>query len=52
MSGTDKKTDEEEGDEILRRMLKTPPQPKGGEGDTEAPPSLSDKERKDGRKAE
>jgi hypothetical protein len=31
MSATDKKTDEE-GDEILRRMLKTPPQPKEDAG--------------------
>ncbi|WP_167578974.1 hypothetical protein [Roseibium alexandrii] len=28
MSDTDKKPDQEKGDEILKRMLKTPPEPK------------------------
>jgi len=28
MQDTDQKTDEEKGDEVLRRMLKTPPNPK------------------------
>lgn len=27
MSDTDKKPDQEKGDEILKRMLKTPPEP-------------------------
>lgn len=30
MSDTDKKTDEEKMDETLKRMLNTPPDPKGG----------------------
>ena len=30
MSDTDKKQDQEKGDEILKRMLKTHPAPKGG----------------------
>ncbi|MDX5367052.1 MAG: hypothetical protein LPK88_11455 [Alphaproteobacteria bacterium] len=50
MSGDEKK-DQKRGDEILRRLLKTPPQPKKGEGDAKAPPSLSDKKRKNRGKA-
>ncbi len=30
MSDTNEKTDEVDGDEVLRRMLNTPPQPKQG----------------------
>ncbi|MEO4040355.1 hypothetical protein AAFN47_01960 [Hoeflea sp. CAU 1731] len=29
MTGTKKDKDQEKGDEVLRRMLKTPPKPKG-----------------------
>jgi len=49
MSDSDKDKDQKEGDEILRRLLKTPPRPKKGEGDAKAPPSVSDKKRKDRR---
>jgi len=42
MSDTDKKPDQEKGDEILRRMLNTPPQPK--EKDDKKLPPKSDKE--------
>ena len=28
MSDTDKKVDEKKGDDVLKRMLKTPPEPK------------------------
>ena len=40
MSDTDKKTDQEKGDEVLRRLLKAPPDPKTGKG---APRNGSDK---------
>lgn len=30
MSDTDKNQDQEKGDEVLRRLLKTPPDPKTG----------------------
>ena len=30
MSDTNKKTDQEKGDEVLRRLLKTPPDPTTG----------------------
>lgn len=30
MSDTNQKTDQEKGDEVLRRLLKTPPDPKTG----------------------
>ncbi|MEW4461080.1 hypothetical protein AB1K42_23545 [Roseibium algicola] len=33
MSDTDKKQDQEKGDEILKRMLNTPPDPKTKEKD-------------------
>ncbi|MBO6669102.1 hypothetical protein [Parvibaculum sp.] len=49
MASPDK--DQKKGDEILRRLLETPPQPKKGEGDAKAPPSLSDEKRKDRSKA-
>lgn len=32
MSDTDKNQDQEKGDEVLRRLLKTPPDPKTGKG--------------------
>ena len=36
MSCTNQKTDQEKGDEVLRRLLKTPPDPKTGK-DSEGP---------------
>jgi hypothetical protein len=33
MSETPKDKDQEKGDEVLRRLLKTPPDPKTGKGD-------------------
>jgi hypothetical protein len=33
MPDTPKDTDQEKGDEVLRRLLKTPPDPKTGKGD-------------------
>jgi|GEM_PF-1364808 len=33
MSDTSKKTNQEEGDEVLRRLLKTPPDPKTGKAE-------------------
>lgn len=46
MSDTNKKTDQEKGDEVLRRLLKTPPDPKTGkegkkDGDHERKPKSS-----------
>jgi hypothetical protein len=46
MSETSKDKDQENGDEVLRRLLKTPPDPKTGKGDKKPPL----KERKDERK--
>lgn len=36
MSDTDKKTDEEKGDEVLRRMLRMPPKPNLKDSETES----------------
>jgi hypothetical protein len=33
MSDTPKDNDQEKGDEVLRRLLKTPPDPKTGKGE-------------------
>ncbi len=44
MTDTPKDKDQEKGDEILRRLLKTPPDPKGGKRGAEAPRRRSDKE--------
>lgn len=33
MSDTDKNQEQEKGDEVLRRLLKTPPDPKTGKGE-------------------
>ncbi|MBO9424395.1 hypothetical protein J7444_06670 [Labrenzia sp. R4_1] len=38
MSDTDKKPDQEKGDEILKRMLKTPPDPKVNDSLTSSSP--------------
>lgn len=49
---TPKDKDQEKGDEILRRLLKTPPDPKGGkkqEGDhrSSRPPVLDEDDKQD-----
>jgi hypothetical protein len=46
MSDTNKKTDQEKGDEVLRRMLKTPPQlkEKGESHSSRLPVSHQDRE--------
>ena len=36
MSGSSMNTDQEKGDEVLRRMLKTPPKPNVKESDKES----------------
>lgn len=36
MTDTDKQIDDKKGDEVLRRLLKTPPDPKTGKGDKPA----------------
>jgi hypothetical protein len=52
MSDTNKKTDQEKGDEVLRRMLKTPPQPKE-KGESQSPrPPVSHQDRKNGGNTE
>lgn len=45
-----KEKDQEKGDEVLRRMLKTPPAPKGGKkkGDDQSRrPPVSDQDKED-----
>lgn len=37
MSESPKDKDQEKGDEVLRRLLKTPPDPKTGKGDGKKP---------------
>ncbi|MCJ7996125.1 hypothetical protein J5N58_17035 [Rhizobium cremeum] len=44
MADPDQKIDDKKGDEILRRMLKTPPEPKKSEN------TAGDKNKKDSRK--
>lgn len=39
------KTDEEKGDEVLRRLLKTPPDPKPGKQPVPVPEGLSEDEK-------
>jgi len=48
MSDTDKKTDQEKGDEVLRRMLKTPPKPKENGGSRSPRPNASEKDIENG----
>lgn len=43
MSDTEKKIDEKKGDDVLKRMLRTPPEPKEKGGDKSRRPR-SDKE--------
>ncbi len=42
MADRAQKTDEEKGDEVLRRLLKTPPDPKPGRQPVPVPQGLSD----------
>jgi hypothetical protein len=48
MSDTNKKTDQEKGDEVLRRMLKTPPKPKEKGGGRNPHPNASEKDIENG----
>lgn len=41
MADRAQKTDEEKGDEVLRRLLKTPPDPKPGKQPVPVPVSVS-----------
>ncbi|MCT7373437.1 hypothetical protein [Chelativorans salis] len=52
-SDTPKDKDHEKGDEILRRLLKTPPDPKGGKkkGDDRSRRPHSKEDRENGRNA-
>jgi hypothetical protein len=44
MSEPEKLPNEEKGDEVLRRLLKTPPDPKTGKGKPVAPDETKDSE--------
>ncbi|WP_164749741.1 hypothetical protein [Nitratireductor alexandrii] len=46
MSENPKGKDQEKGDEVLRRLLKTPPDPKAGKGEKK-PPKRGAKKRQD-----
>lgn len=52
MLTADKKTDQEKGDEVLKRMLKTPPKPKE-KGESRSPrPPVSHQDRENGGNTE
>ena len=44
MPDTPKDKDQEKGDKVLRRLLKTPPEPKSGKGKPIAPDGTNDSE--------
>ena len=51
MSGPDKNRDEKKGDEILRRLLKTPPQPKEAVKKKPKPAPKPKRKARNGRRA-
>ncbi|MCB1516208.1 MAG: hypothetical protein KDJ19_01125 [Hyphomicrobiaceae bacterium] len=53
MKKTSEKPENDKGDEVLKRMLKTPPRPnKKGDGRSRRPSVTSEEDRQNGRDAE